>query len=60
MALLRRIVMLGRRSRMDREIQAELLEHIQMAIDDNVARGMSREQAVREARLRFGNPTATR
>jgi predicted permease len=60
MALLRRIVMLARRSRMEREIQAELLEHLQMAIDDNMARGTSREQAVREARLRFGSPTATR
>src|ERR1700750_1536723 len=60
MALFRRIVMLGRRSRMEREIQAELLEHMHMAIDDNMAAGMTREQAVREARLRFGNPTATR
>ncbi len=60
MALLRRIVMLGRRSRMEREIQAELLEHMQMGIDDSMARGMSREQAVREARLRFGSLTATR
>ena len=60
MALLRRIVMLGRRSRMEREIQAELQEHMQMCIDDNMAEGMSREQAVREARLRFGSPTATR
>jgi len=60
MALLRRIVMLGRRSRMEREIEAELQEHMQMCIDDNMAEGMSREQAVREARLRFGSPTATR
>ncbi len=60
MSLLGRIVMLGRRSRMDREIEAELQEHMQMCIDDNMAEGMSREQAVREARLRFGSPTATR
>lgn len=59
MALLRRIVMLGRRSRLEREIQAELQEHMQMGIDDSMARGMSREQAVREARLRFGSPSAT-
>ena len=56
MALLRRIVSLGRRSRIDREIGAELREHIAMSIDDNVSQGMSREQAEREARLRFGNP----
>lgn len=60
MALLRRIVMLGRRSRMEREIQAELQEHMQMCIDDNMAEGMSCEQAMRDARLRFGSPTATR
>jgi predicted permease len=60
MALFRRIVMLGRRSRMEREIEAELQEHMQMCVDDNVVGGMSREQAVREARVRFGSPTATR
>jgi predicted permease len=60
MSLLGRIVMLGRRSRMEREIEAELQEHMQMCIDDNMAEGMSREQAVREARVRFGSPTATR
>ena len=58
MALFRRIVMLGRRSRMEREIEAELREHRQMCIDDNMAEGMSREQAEREARLRFGSPVA--
>jgi hypothetical protein len=60
MSLLGRIMMLGRRSRMEREIEAELQEHMQMCIDDNMAEGMSREQAVREARVRFGSPTATR
>jgi predicted permease len=60
MALLRRIVTLGRRSRVEREIQAELQEHMQMCIDDNLAEGMSRECAVREARVRFGSPAATR
>ena len=60
MALLRRIWMLGRRSRLEREIEAELREHMQMCIDDKMAQGMSREQAQREARIRFGSPTATR
>ena len=60
MALLRRILALGKRARLDREIVAELREHIEMCIDDNVAAGMSREQAEREARLRFGNAAATR
>jgi putative ABC transport system permease protein len=60
MALLRRIFSLGRRTRMEREIAAELREHIAMSIDDDVSQGMSREQAEREARLRFGNPTVMR
>ena len=60
MALLRRILALGKRARLDREIEAELREHMQMCIDDNVAAGKSREQAEREARLRFGNSAATR
>jgi hypothetical protein len=60
MALLRRILALGKRARLDREIEAELREHIEMCIDDNVAAGMSRKQAEREARLRFGNSAATR
>ena len=59
MAFMRRILALGRRTRLDSEIEAELREHIQMCIDDNVAAGMSPEVAEREARLRFGNPTAT-
>src|SRR6201996_8620732 len=60
MALLRRILSLGRRARLEREIDAELREHMAMCIDDNVAQGMRREQAEREARRRFGNPTVMR
>ena len=60
MALLRRILSLGRRARMDREIDAELREHMAMCIDDNMAQGMSREEAERDARRRFGSPTAMR
>ncbi|HKO12046.1 MAG TPA: ABC transporter permease [Acidobacteriaceae bacterium] len=60
MALIRRILSLGRRTRMEREIDAELREHMAMCIDDNMARGMTREEAERDARRRFGNPTVTR
>ena len=60
MALLRRILSLGRRARMEREIDAELREHIAMCVDDNIAQGMSREAAERDARSRFGSPTAMR
>ena len=59
MAFLRRILALGRRTRLDREIETELREHIEMCVDDNVAAGMSRKDAEREARMRFGSPAAT-
>jgi predicted permease len=60
MALSRRIANLFSRSRVDREIQAELQAHIGLRIDDNIAAGMSPVEARRDALLRFGNPTATR
>jgi predicted permease len=60
MALFRRILSLRRRTRMEQEIDAELREHMAMCIDDNMAQGMSREAAEREARRRFGSPTVAR
>jgi predicted permease len=60
MGLFRRILSLGRRARMEHEIDSELQEHMAMCIDHNMAQGMSREEAERDARLRFGSPTAMR
>ena len=60
MGLFRRILSLGRRARMEHEIDAELHAHMAMCIDQNMAEGMSREEAERDARLRFGSPTAMR
>ena len=60
MALFRRILSLAKRTRMQEEIDAELQEHIAMCIDDNIAQGMTREAAERDARVRFGSPTAMR
>src|ERR1700739_1105653 len=60
MALFRKILSLGKRARMEREIDAELREHMAMCVDDNMAQGMSREEAERDARSRFGNPTVMR
>jgi predicted permease len=51
---------LGRRSNLDREIEDELREHMRMRVDADVAKGMSPDEAVRRARLRFGNPTAVK
>jgi putative ABC transport system permease protein len=60
MSLLPRIANLFRRSRVDREIAAELEAHVALRIEDNIARGMAPEEARREALLRFGNPTVMR
>ena len=60
MALLRRFTNLFSRSRVNRDIDAELQSHIAMRSDDNVAAGMTEAAARRDALLRFGNPTATR
>ena len=60
MAVFRRFANLFRRSRVDREIDAELQSHIALRIDDNLAAGMSPAEARRDALVRFGNPTSTR
>ena len=52
----RRIGALGKRSKLDREIEDELREHLRMRAEVNLAQGMSPEQATRAGRLRFGNP----
>jgi predicted permease len=60
MAIFRRIANLFRRSRIDREIEAELEAHLNLRTDDNLAEGMSAADARRDALIRFGNPTSTR
>jgi macrolide transport system ATP-binding/permease protein len=60
MSLGRRIGNLFSRSKVDRQIDAELKAHIEMRIEDNLAEGMSAEQARRDALIRFGSPTATK
>ncbi len=57
MPLFRRISNLFLRSQVEQEIDDELQAHIEMRMEDNVAHGMSPEQAHRDAVLKFGNPT---
>jgi predicted permease len=57
MSLVHRVLNLFYRSKVDRDIEAELKSHIEMRIQDNVAFGMSPDGARRDALLRFGNPT---
>ncbi len=39
---------------LDRELDAEMAGHLEMAVEENVARGMSPEEARRRALVRFG------
>ena len=57
MSLTRRIANLLRRTRVDREIDAELRSHLEMRVEDNLAAGMPVAEAHRDALLKFGNPT---
>ena len=56
MSIFRRISNLFSRSKADREVDAEIASHIEMRTADNIAAGMSPEEARRDALLRFGNP----
>jgi putative ABC transport system permease protein len=58
-ALLSRLLGLPDRSRREREFADELDAHLQEHIADNVRRGMSREDARREALVRLGGIAAT-
>lgn len=46
---------LGRRAELRAELDEELTTHIELRVDELVARGMGREEAMREARKRFGD-----
>ena len=50
---------LQRRS-LDSDLDAELRSHLDLIVEDNVARGMTPEQARTAALRRVGNPTAAR
>jgi len=60
MSVFRRMANLLHRSRIDRDIDAELQTHLALRTEDNLAAGMSLEEARRDALVRFGNPTVTK
>jgi len=60
MGVLRRLGNLLRRAGLDSEIDAELRSHLEMRIEENVAAGMSCEEARRDALVRFGNRASTK
>jgi putative ABC transport system permease protein len=49
-----RLAGLVRNRRREQEMEEEFQSHFQMHVEDNLLRGMSTEQAWREARLKFG------
>ncbi|MHB1960132.1 MAG: ABC transporter permease, partial [Acidobacteriaceae bacterium] len=49
-----------RRRQWDRERARELESHLAHEVDDNIARGMTPEEARRQAHIKFGNPTVIR
>ncbi|HET8547651.1 MAG TPA: ABC transporter permease [Bryobacteraceae bacterium] len=57
MAWLSRVSNLLRGDRHREELDEELAAHIEMRARDNIVAGMSDEEALRDARLRFGNLT---
>jgi predicted permease len=58
--LVRLAAMFGRRQRDDGDFMAEMQSHLQMHIEDNLRRGMSREAARREALIKLGGLEQTK
>ena len=55
-----RLRSLFRRRQLDRELDAELTAHLELAIEENLQRGMSAEEARRQALIRFGGTEQAR
>jgi len=55
-----RLASLFRRRKLDSDLDAELKSHLEMAIELNLAQGMSAEEARREALLGFGGLEQTK
>src|SRR2546429_6484703 len=51
-----RLRSLFRRARQDRELDAEMSAHLELAIEENLERGLSPAEARRQALVRFGGP----
>jgi predicted permease len=56
MSLVSRIASVFRTRKLDEELDEELFSHMEMRVQDNMAAGMSAEEAQLDARRRFGNP----
>lgn len=56
MSFVSRIASVFRTRKLDEELDEELLSHMEMRAQDNMAAGMSAKEAQLDARRRFGNP----
>src|SRR5260221_6582717 len=52
----RRLLFLLKRKRIDDDLEEEIRQHLELKIQDNLARGMSQDEASRAARIEIGNP----
>src|ERR1700722_3982761 len=57
MKWLGRLRTMFRPNRLGADLDDELRFHLEERVDENIAAGMSAEEARRDAHLRFGNPT---
>src|ERR1700739_680607 len=55
-SLFHRFLALFRRDHLDRELEAEMASHLDLAIDENLKAGMSPAEARRQALIHFGGP----
>src|SRR5690242_14606940 len=60
MNLLQRLWFLSQRRRLDQGLAEEMRQHLELKVQDNLNQGMSEEDALRAARLDFGNPVLAR
>ena len=58
--LLQRVRSFFRRAQLDRDLDAEMSSHLELAIEENLRRGLSPAEARRQALLRFGGPQQTK
>jgi ABC-type antimicrobial peptide transport system permease subunit len=58
--LFSRVRNLFRPALLDRDLDAEMASHLQFSIEENTSKGMSPQEAERQARISFGGPQQTK
>jgi hypothetical protein len=54
-----RVTSVFRREKLDRELDAELAAHLDLATEENLQRGLSPDETRRQALIRFGGTQQT-